>query len=66
MDFRTNKKSKPKATFKQYCGILLNVCKAITKLSVGVDVTPVVKAIEGLQKAEELKKNMEVKRNARD
>ena len=58
MDFRTNKKPKDKATFNQYCGILLKVCKAITKLSVGVDVTPVVKAIEGLQKVEEVKNNL--------
>lgn len=60
MDFRTHKKSKPKATFKQYCSILLKVCEAITRLSVCVDVTPVVKAIEGLQKAEEGKKKVKL------
>lgn len=51
-------KKKGKITAKQYCSLILKIAKVLTGMPIGVDLSPIIKAIEAKNKAEELLKEV--------
>jgi len=62
MDFRTNKKCKPKITPAKFKKLIHTLCSGLALVCPGVNVGLIIGAVDTALKAEEVKKGMEVRK----